>query len=64
MTQKLELLNKDFKAAIIKKIIMNTLETNDNLSKELEDIKKELNGILKLKNTAVFKKWMSRLNTK
>lgn len=40
MTQKLELSNKDFKAAIIKKSNMNTLETNDNLSKEIEDIKK------------------------
>lgn len=40
MTQKLELSDKYFKAAIIKKSKMNTLETSDNLSKEIKDIKK------------------------
>ena len=42
MTQELVLSNKNFKAVIIKMLqaIMYTLETNDNLSREIEDIRK------------------------
>lgn len=42
MTQKLVLSNKDFKIAVIKMLqaIINTLETNDNLSKEIKDIER------------------------
>lgn len=44
MTHKLVLPNKNFKAVIIKMLqaIMYTLETNDNLSKEMEDIKNRI----------------------
>ena len=46
MTCKLVLSNKNFKAVIkMLQAIMYTLETNDNLSKEIE----ELNGSLQLK---------------
>ena len=44
MTHKLVLSNKNFKAVIIKVLqaIMYTLETNDNLSKEIEDTKNRM----------------------
>ena len=43
MTCKLVLSNKNFKAVIkMLQAIMYTLETNDNLSKEIEDIKNRM----------------------
>lgn len=44
MTHKLVLSNKNFKAVIIKVLqaFMYTLETNDNLSKEIEDTKNRM----------------------
>lgn len=67
MTEMLELLDKDFRATIIKmfqQAIMNMLETSENtehLSKEIEDIKRNKMEVMELKNiiTEVKTQWMS-----